>query len=310
MPLTTSANAAASRLTPELAAAIAAWQDWLRQAKQASDHTLAAYARDLRAFLDYLPPPVGLDTLAQLTLADFTEYCAQRAAQGRAPASIARTASTLRNFFRFLAEWQGIHNTAIQQLANPKVPRPTAPTLSASAARQTVTVAAELQDAPWLAKRDEALFALLYSAGLRLGEALALTRGQAPTGSVITVGHGRRRRCVPIEPFVITAVADYLQACPFALDAEQPLFVGARGGRLNPGVVQRQLRRLRGLLGLPAATTPQALRRCFAQRLRAEGGDLHAIRRLLGHAHLATTQRCTGPDESAQALASGNASTS
>ena len=89
------------------------------------------------------------------------------------------------------------------------------------------------------------------------------------------------------------AVADYLAACPHALATDGPLFVGARGGPLNPRIVQRQMEAIRGHLGLPKSATPHALRHSFATHLLAAGGDLRAIQELLGHASLSTTQRYT-----------------
>ncbi|HTC18747.1 MAG TPA: tyrosine-type recombinase/integrase, partial [Stellaceae bacterium] len=94
----------------------------------------------------------------------------------------------------------------------------------------------------------------------------------------------------------VDAVGVYLAQCPFVGGAADPLFVGARGGPLNPGVVQRQMRRLRPVLGLPDSATPHALRHSFATHLLAGGGDLRAIQELLGHASLSTTQRYTALD--------------
>src|SRR3546814_20894554 len=91
-------------------------------------------------------------------------------------------------------------------------------------------------------------------------------------------------------------LADYLAACPSVLDRAGPLFVGARGGPLNPAVAQRQMRRLRPLLGLPDTATPHALRHSFATHLLGAGVDLRAIQELLGHAPLSTTQRYTAVD--------------
>jgi integrase/recombinase XerC len=154
-----------------------------------------------------------------------------------------------------------------------------------------------LEDEPWIGKRDAALLTLLYGAGLRLGEALSLRQKDAPSGGALVVtGKGRKQRVVPVLPVLAEAVADYRAACPFTLGPDDALFVGARGGPLNPGVVQRQVRRLRALLGLPESATPHALRHSFATHLLARGGDLRTIQELLGHASLSTTQRYTAVD--------------
>jgi integrase/recombinase XerC len=130
-----------------------------------------------------------------------------------------------------------------------------------------------------------------------LGEALGLTRAEAPLSDVLRVrGKGGKERIVPVLPIIADAVRAYLAACPFPLPPEGPLFVGARGGPLNPGVVQRQIRRLRVALALPDTATPHALRHSFATHLLASGGELRAIQELLGHASLSTTQRYTEVD--------------
>lgn len=148
--------------------------------------------------------------------------------------------------------------------------------LAADEALEALETAAELQDEPWLAARDTALFTMLYGCGLRLGEALSLNRRDVPKGETMVVtGKGRKQRVVPVLPVVAAALADYLSLCPFAHGEDAPLFVGARGKRLNPGVVQRQMRRLRALLGLPATATPHALRHSFATHLLAGGRSAH-----------------------------------
>jgi integrase/recombinase XerC len=109
-------------------------------------------------------------------------------------------------------------------------------------------------------------------------------------------GKGRKMRLVPVLPAVSEAVVEYLALCPHRLAAKGPLFVGVRGGPLNPRLVQRQMQRLRALLGLPETATPHALRHSFATHLLAGGGDLRSIQELLGHASLSTTQRYTAVD--------------
>jgi integrase/recombinase XerC len=132
---------------------------------------------------------------------------------------------------------------------------------------------------------------------LRIGEALGLTQRDAPKGASLTVtGKGNKQRVVPILPLIAEAVAEYRAICPFALAPEGPLFLGARGKRLNAGVVQRRMRSLRIQLGLPETATPHALRHSFATHLLSAGADLRQIQELLGHASLSTTQVYTEVD--------------
>jgi len=286
---------------PGLVSAIEDWCAWLAHERRTSPHTLDAYGRDLGRFLRFLTEhlgfPPGLRDLENLTAADFRSYLARRSTEGLARTSTARAMSTLRGFFRFLDRAGLARNGAIGGIRTPKVPASVPKALSEADALEAVDAVAEVSEEPWIAKRDAALLTLLYGCGLRIGEALALNRGRAPRGdSMVVTGKGNKQRVVPVLPVVAEAVADYLAACPYHLEADDPLFVGARGGRLNAGVAQRQVRRLRGLLGLPETATPHALRHSFATHLLAGGGDLRTIQELLGHASLSTTQRYTGVD--------------
>ena len=154
----------------------------------------------------------------------------------------------------------------------------------------------------WIACRDIAVLLLLYGAGLRIGEALSLTPAEAPRPgqeAMRIIGKGRKERVVPLLPVVTEAIATYIDACPYELTPEAPLFRGARGGPLRARLVQLAVKDLRRRLGLPEDTTPHALRHSFATHLLAGGGDLRAIQELLGHASLSTTQRYTAVDSSA-----------
>ena len=138
---------------------------------------------------------------------------------------------------------------------------------------------------------------LLYGCGLRISEALSLRRRDAPLGETLRViGKGNKERLVPVLPVARQAVADYVALLPFAVPAEEPLFRGARGGPLNPGLITRAMERVRNQMGLPATATPHALRHSFATHLLNAGGDLRAIQELLGHASLSTTQVYTAVD--------------
>jgi integrase/recombinase XerC len=208
--------------------------------------------------------------------------------------------STLRNFFRYLDRNDLVHNPAAMTVKGPRPPRSVPKALGMEEALETLKVASEMYDEPWLAARDVALFTLLYGCGLRLGEALGLNLKDAPkSDTMVITGKGRKQRLVPVLPLVRSSIADYIAQCPHLVDGDDALFVGVRGDRLNPGVVQRQMRRLRPLLGLPDSATPHALRHSFATHLLAGGGDLRTIQELLGHASLSTTQRYTSVDAAA-----------
>jgi integrase/recombinase XerC len=282
----------------DLRAAIALWIAWLSGERRSSAHTIAAYGRDLVSILDFLTEHLGaipsLAALDGLRPADFRAYLARRAGDGIERSSLARTLSVLRNFVRFLQRRGLASTTALAALRSPKLPAAIPKALTVDDAIAAVDAAGELARPGWQSKRDTALLALIYGCGLRLSEALGLSRAEAPTGDTLTItGKGRKTRQLPVLPAVREAVADYLAVCPFTPAADGPLFVGARGGSLHPRLVQRQMGALRGYLGLPATATPHSLRHSFATHLLGAGGDLRAIQELLGHASLSTTQRYT-----------------
>jgi integrase/recombinase XerC len=276
-----------------------AWRAWLSDECRLAANTLSAYERDLASFLRFLAGHLGgppdLAALAALTPADVRAWLAARAARGLTRRSTARSLAGVRSFLKFLDRRGLAHVPAATAVRTPKVPRTLPRPLSERDAGAALDAVGDLSDEPWIARRDRALLALLWGCGLRIGEALALPR-RVPGETLVITGKGGRQRVVPVLPAVRTAVADYLAVCPWGGEANRPLFVGARGRPLDPGVAQRQVRRLRALLGLPETTTPHALRHSFATHLLAAGGDLRSIQELLGHASLSTTQRYTEVD--------------
>jgi integrase/recombinase XerC len=206
--------------------------------------------------------------------------------------------SALRAFFRWLEASEVARNRAILQVGLPRVPHgiPKPLTVEKAAAVVDGGGTAELD---WIAARDVAVLLLLYGCGLRISEALAIARRSAPTEGHETlrvVGKGGRERMVPVLPVTQAALARYVALCPFPLAPDGPLFVGAKGGRLSPRIVQLRMERLRDLLALPDTATPHALRHSFATHLLAAGADLRQIQELLGHASLSTTQVYTEVD--------------
>lgn len=284
-------------------AARQAWLAWLANERRAALLTVEAYGHDLAGFLGFLTPHLGrepdLADLAALSLADLRAWLAAEAGAGAGNATRSRHLSAVRSFFRFLARHHGVANPRLRLLVSPRAKPPIPRALAAAEARSVAIDIGEMSDNAAIQARDTALFTLLYGCGLRIAEALALTVAEAPLpGSdamLRVVGKGGKQRIVPVLPVVREAVAAWLRLHPKP-ERDSPLFVGARGKRLDPGVAQRTLRNFRRLNGLPEHATPHALRHSFATHLLAGGADLRAIQELLGHASLSTTQRYTSVD--------------
>jgi len=278
--------------------------DWLAHERRASPLTIEAYGRDISSFLGFLTGHLGgepdLAALGGLRLADFWGWLASEAGKGAGAATRARHLSAVRSFFRFLARRHGLANAQIRLLESPKTRRPLPRALSRGQARAVAEDIGEESEAAAMQARDVALFSLLYGCGLRISEALGLDVGAAPlpggNAALRVVGKGAKERIVPVLPMVRAAMAVWLRHHP-SPTPEAPLFTGARGRRLNPGVAQRTMREFRRHNGLPEHATPHALRHSFATHLLAGGADLRSIQDLLGHASLSTTQRYTSVDE-------------
>jgi integrase/recombinase XerC len=291
--------------SPELAVQARDWLAHLSGERRVSPHTAASYARDLRQFLQFAAVHVGkppsLTTFTSLTPADLRAFLAARRGTGAGSRSLARQLAGLRSFTRFLERNGHGQALALTALHPPKIQRGLPKPLRADAACLLVNVDTRAgENRPqWIIARDAAVLALLYGAGLRISEALAIKRSEAPVGGrdVLTIlGKGQKTRSVPVIAPVQQAIEAYIALCPYPLAPEKPLFAGARGGPLGPRLIQLAVERLRGALGLPDSATPHALRHSFATHLLGRGGDLRTIQELLGHASLSTTQVYTAVD--------------
>ncbi|MGN6143930.1 MAG: tyrosine recombinase XerC [Mesorhizobium sp.] len=288
---------------PDLQAARESWLKALAGERRLSALTVEAYERDSRQFLQFLTGHCGgapsLKDIADLKPADLRGFLAMRRNTGAGARTLGRGLAGVRSFLRFL-ERRGLANAAgAAALRAPKQPKSLPKPLTAGDARRVVSPSEQLAEEPWIAARNAAVLTLLYGCGLRISEALGLTGADlASTRETVLriTGKGGKTRLVPVLPVAFAAVAEYRRLCPYHLDADDPLFRGARGGALNPAIVQREMARLRSALNLPDTATPHALRHSFATHLLGRGGDLRTIQELLGHASLSTTQIYTGVD--------------
>ena len=288
-------------LAGDLVRATAAWLAHLEHERARSPATLASYERDLRQFLAFLKTDLRhspcLADLAAIDVKAVRRFLVARRKQGAESRSLARTLSALRTFYRWLEATDQISNRALSQVATPKIPRTLPKPLTVEKASALVATETDAED--WINARDVAVMLLLYGAGLRISEALGIARRDAPVSGrdvIRIVGKGGKERLVPILPVAQRAVESYLTLCPFSLEPNGPLFLGAKGGALSPRIIQLAIARMRDELALPQTATPHALRHSFATHLLAAGADLRQIQELLGHASLSTTQVYTEVD--------------
>jgi len=258
---------------PDLSKTLNGWSDYLKHEKNLSPHTQRAYGADINHFLRFIMEHKGerisLDALSNVDLRDFRAWMKQ-----------------------------GImHNAAISTVRSPKLPHKLPRPLQEKQAMEELENAGLLARQDWIGQRDAALFTLLYGCGLRINEALSLNIADMPRDGFLRVmGKGGKERQVPTLSVVEAALTHYLGMRPFAKTASDPIFIGARGKRLNQGIAQKSMRELRIVLGLPETATPHALRHSFATHLLQNGANLREIQELLGHASLSTTQRYTELD--------------
>jgi integrase/recombinase XerC len=283
------------------ASAVMSWLRHLAGERRVSPKTLEAYGRDIRQFLAFLDGHSGAD-LACLKAADLRAFMAARRAIGIGSRSLMRQLAAIRSFLRYLEQEGRVDASALALIRGPKLSKSLPKPISATNARRMIAPDTRMdgEQDTWILARDAAVLSLLYGCGLRISEALSLTMDQAPHSaqdSLRVVGKGQKTRMVPVIPAVKAAIDHYLALCPYAPEQGTPLFRGARGGPLNPRLIQKAVEVMRGSLGLPDSATPHALRHSFATHLLARGGDLRAIQELLGHASLSTTQIYTEVDQ-------------
>lgn len=281
---------------------IADWQRWMLTERRCSVMTASSYGRDFSSFLSFLNKykenVPSIEMLKDLKVTDFRAFLASRTSEQISKTSLARNLSTLRNFYRFCEKNAIFTNPAISVIRSPSTPKALPHPVSQNQAFEMIKIAKELEKISWMGDRDVAFLTLLYGCGLRISEALSLDVKDRPkSDSMVVFGKGNKERVVPVLKPIRLTIEKYLEHRPDGAPADSPLFIGSQGERVNPGVMQRQIRRIRDALGLPDTVTPHALRHSFATHLLSGGADLRSIQELLGHESLSTTQRYTALDE-------------
>ena len=261
------------------------------RARHYSPRTIALYAGDL----DRLAAYAGERPPEALQAHDLRRCLAQLHARGHAPSSLARMLSAWRSFYTWLGREGRVAANPCSGLRPPKGQRRLPHTLTPDALARMLDGPV---DADPVALRDHAMFELMYSSGLRLAELVGLNLGDVAldSGEVMVTGKGRKTRIVPVGRAALSALSAWLALRPLIARDEQALFVGTRGKRISPRVVQARLRGLALRCGLHERVHPHALRHSFASHVLQSSGDLRAVQEMLGHASLSTTQIYTHLD--------------
>ena len=280
-------------------AAQAAVDDYLAMLagqRRLSVHTITNYRRDLARLLVL----VGDGAWAGLNAHQVRRFVAQLHGQGLAGRSLARLLSAWRGFFDWLGQHDLIAANPCSGIRPPRSPRllPKALSVDETARLLDAPVA---EDDPALAARDAAMFELFYSSGLRLAELVGLDISALDSifaeGEVRVLGKRAKARLVPVGRQAIVALQTWVALRPQLAAPEEPaLFVGRRGRRIHPRVVEARLAQRAVQSGLPQRVHPHMLRHSFASHLLQSSGDLRAVQELLGHASIASTQVYTHLD--------------
>ncbi|EJO31067.1 site-specific tyrosine recombinase XerC [Achromobacter marplatensis] len=290
-----------------------AWVRHLETNRRYSPHTLDGYRRELH-FLRELAEKARLP-LDKIANGHIRQFVARLHAQGRGPRSLARTLAAWRGFYQWWAPSIELAGNPVAGVRAPKAPRGLPKALSVEQTQALLDRApAKVANEP-AALRDQAMLELLYSSGLRLSELVGLdlrytrsadyeSRGwlKLDEAEVEVLGKGGKRRSVPVGQAAVAALQKWIDVrAQLAPPAPQPedaaaLFLGARGKRISPRVVQLQLARIAQDAGLPTHVHPHVLRHSFASHVLQSAQDLRAVQEMLGHANISTTQVYTRLD--------------
>lgn len=275
-------------------ARLEAFKAWLRDEKQLSSHTQAAYERDLATVTSFCDRN-AIETWQQLKPQQVRRYASELHSKGLGGRSIQRHLSALRSFCRHLVREGHLTANPAQDIRAPKTPHKLPHSLDIDRIQQLL----DSQTDDWLSLRDLAMIELIYSSGLRLSELVGLETNNIDLqqGEARVLGKGSKTRIVPVGQKACEILAKWLQQRALhVVDGVMALFISRNGTRISPRSVQQRLKRWSLRQGQDTRLHPHALRHSCATHVLESSGDLRAVQELLGHANLSTTQVYTHLD--------------
>ena len=269
--------------------------DFLRQLceRNASQHTIKAYRRDLSLFAAY----AGARGWKQIDHIEVRGFLSQLYEKGLSKTSVARALAAVRSLYRWLAREGVVEQNPAKLVATPKLPKklPRVPTIE----EMNSVLEGQMPEVAAFPERDRLMLELLYGCGIRNSELTGINLDdiRLSAEAILVRGKGKKERYVPFGESVKIALASYLPARQASLTEirknSAALLINRRGGRLTTRSVGRIIKKIAVAKGLSPDVHPHTLRHAFGTHMLEEGADLRAIQELLGHERLATTQRYT-----------------
>lgn len=266
--------------------------DYLKFEKRFSQHTVLAYETDLKAFFDYIIIQYGHTPLPQLTHSLVRSWLAQLKEDSLTAKSINRKISTLRSFFKYNLKHGVITLSPMAKVTAPK-PERRLPQFVAEKDMSTLINHVAFED-NWKGKTDRLLLLLFYNTGMRLSELIHLKNSSFNfSGNTVKVlGKGGKERLIPVNAALLDAVNEYgvLKKLLPAEPLSENLLITEKGAPLQPRAVYTSVRNYLSLVTTIDKRSPHILRHTFATHLTNNGADINAVKELLGHSSLASTQ--------------------
>lgn len=279
--------------TPALDKLVRMFLEFLESGKNYSRHTIESYHTDLHGFVSFALEQ-GVDVPGKVGKSLLRAYLAHLFDEGYSKKSIARKVASLRSFFKYLKQKQFTPSNPAVRLATPRLDKKLPGFLNESSVLRVFDLPDRTTEE---GLRDAAVLEVFYSTGVRLSELIGLNVGDIDwSGHVIRVlGKGRKERIVPIGSKALQAVDDYLRmrrnsGSRGVKDAEGPVFIARNGKRIYPQMVGNIVKKYIGQVSELEKISPHLLRHTFATHLLDRGADLRAVKELLGHESLSTTQ--------------------
>lgn len=270
------------------------WIEYLTHEKGYSKHTIISYKHDIEDYIlfltEYFEEKPSFDEVCNIDLQTLRSYLSKRKIKNFLNSSSSRTLSGIKNFYRFIYQVTNISNDAIINIKSPKKQQNIPKALSFSEVMLAINSRPEDN---WISIRDKALLMLIYGTGMRISEALSITKKHLQGEYILIKGKGSKERMIPLIDEAKSLANKYLENMPHELEDDDPIFRGEKGGILSTGVFSRRLIDLRRSLGLPEHLSAHSFRHSYATHLLENGADLRSIQELLGHSDLTSTQRYT-----------------